>query len=82
MDKRWTKGLSKENADRTRTEVKACASVVKRIKRILEEDLSSSTKQMSNKTDFDSPAWSEKIAYSLGEQARLRNVITLLSIEE
>ena len=79
---KWTKGKSAKEADDLKRALAGSTEALDRLSEILQELLDDSITQMANRQNYDSPAFSEKMADRLGEQRALRRVLDLINFED
>ncbi len=78
MNLKITKGLETQRKKEIKEAFIASHTIRERLQAVLTDELNESLKVMSSDVTFESPAWAEKQAYQLGEQAAIRKVISLL----
>ena len=79
---RWCAGMSTEDKDRFRKELKGSISVLERLSVLLEDDLRKSVKDAGLEAKYELAAWPHFQAHKLGEQNSLRKLLELIDIKE
>lgn len=82
MQTRWMKNTKESDKAAVKQQVKNAKPVLDRLANLLTEDLEKSMREMSSRSNFDSPSWDSKMAHYLGEQTALRSIIKFIDIEE
>ena len=82
MKQRWLHKVLPKDKPTVKADILASREVLKRLSTLVQEDLDLSVKAMSSRDQFKDPAWAEKMAHYLGEQAAYRKLIEFLKIED
>lgn len=78
----WTKGLSDLDAKSLTESVESNYHIIEKIQGILDAKLRAITKERTEKSTFELPAWSEYQAYLLGQEKLLIDLQTLLTLRD
>ncbi|SPF82149.1 Phage protein [Pseudomonas phage GP100] len=74
----WTKGLSKQEAAELKADYIAAATLRRRLKRLLEDDIDLSQKTSRSKLLYDNPNWALLQADQRGYERALSEIISLI----
>lgn len=75
---RWTSNLDPSDKPEFEQKLSNSRFVLKRLRDLLEEDLTVSVRDMRNANNFELAAWAEKQAFELGYQKAIITTLQLL----
>ena len=83
MQLRWTSHLKKkEDKDEFKKHLLTHPLTLNRLTELLQQDLETVLRDSSDEHSFTYPAWAEYQAYKMGEAARLKKIISLITVSK
>lgn len=82
MQIRWTKGLTEQQDQDLRLQLKASTNIFERLGQLLQEDINAVVKVQESRGLYESPNWAMYQADNIGEIRAYKRILRLINLKD